>query len=80
MIGFGADVDLFIGSVDIFQIKAGQLTNTNTGLEQEFDNGADAFVTTTSIAKGAVFEFGENSGWGKFDFGMRDVVGWIVLD
>lgn len=64
------EIGLFDG--DILELDPGQLTDPETGLEEELDNRVHADICADSVAEGTILERGENAGRSNLVFGMTD--------
>ncbi len=77
-VGANSDFGEFI--VEVVVSEASKFADSNAGLEKNFHDSRDTIIVATSIAKGTVFEFGENARGSEFDFGMTNFVSRVVVD
>ena len=77
---FGVDFDLGRVLDDVVHLKTGEFADPDAGLQENFDDGIEALVQAASIPQGSVLHFGEDTGWGDFNFGVGDVGGGVVGD
>src|SRR5258708_40081589 len=65
-------------NIHIINFQVCQLTNTDSCLQENFDNGGNALVGPACVSKRSVFEFDQHMRASEFILWMRDRCRWIV--
>ena len=71
-------LDVKFGFFDIFKVEIGQLGDTDSGLEEKFDDGTDSDVQEGGVAQSADFSRGEEAGGQSLVFGVGKRVGGVL--
>ena len=68
----GADFEMRLFERDVLKLETGELTDTETSLEKEFNNAIHTDIVFDTVAEGAILKGREDTSRSNFVFGMRD--------